>query len=54
MGLETDPQPDELFLQNSTAHYQQRSGPWETKATPTTIASIKVGAALHTSTKYVK
>lgn len=42
MGLETDLQPDELFLQNSTSHYQQCSRPWETKAAPTTISTFKL------------
>lgn len=41
MGLETDPQPDELFLQNSIAHYQQSRRAWETKATPTTITTLE-------------
>lgn len=41
MGLENVPLPDEPFLQNSTAHYQQCSRPWETKATPITITTSK-------------
>lgn len=41
MGLESDPQPDELFLQNSTANNRQSSRPWETKATATTITTFE-------------
>lgn len=41
MGLENVPLPDEPFRQNSTAHYQQCSRPWETKATPITITTSK-------------